>query len=58
MEDHPGRAELIPELSKAKGEKSLRHGYENLAAVGKHSIDPFRLVCAANDQGKISAPMG
>jgi len=58
VEERPGRAELIPELSKAKGEKSLRHGHENLAAVGEHSIDPFRFVCAVNDQGKISAPHG
>ena len=65
VKDHPGRAELVPELGKAEREKSLLHGHEDRAAVGEPAIISLRLVDAAGDEGKIrystsglSIPMG
>lgn len=53
--DHPRRAELVPEHSKARGEKSLLHRHEDLAVIGEQSIDAFCFGAAINGERKIGA---
>src|SRR2546425_6492955 len=55
VEDHPGRAELVPEHRKPEGEKGLLHRHENLTAIGKQSINALGLIYGTDCEGKISA---
>src|SRR5438105_14778489 len=58
VENHPGRAELVPEHRKAHSEKGLLHRHEDLTTIGEEGINALRLVCAAEDEGKVDATHG
>src|SRR5256886_15203358 len=48
VEQHPGRAELVPEHRKARGEKRLLHLHEDLTAIRKERVEAFRFLSAVD----------
>src|SRR6267378_1138591 len=58
VEDHPGRAELVPEHRKSECEKGFLHRHEDLTAVGENGVNALGLLCAADDEGEVGAAHG
>src|SRR6266516_1133989 len=56
VEQHPGRAELVPEHGKARREKGLLHLHKDLTAVRKERVETFRFLGAVDSEGQIGAP--
>src|SRR5436305_1774889 len=58
VEDHPGRAEPVPEHGESECEKGLLHRHEDLAAIGEQGEETLRLFDAVNAQRQVDAAHG
>src|SRR5207249_9667743 len=58
LEQHPRRAELVPEHGKARREEGLLHLHEDLTAVGQQGVQELRLLGAIRAERKIGAAHG
>src|SRR5438477_2851797 len=58
VEQHPRRAELVPEHGKARREEGLLHLHEDLTAVRQQGVQELRLLGAIRGERKIGTAHG
>src|ERR1700733_3621917 len=56
VNDHPGRAEPVPQHTEAKCEKRLPHRHEDLTAIGEKCMNALGLFAAVDCEREICAP--
>src|SRR2546430_16162072 len=55
VNDHPVRAEPVPEHAETQSKKGFLHLHEDLATFGEQRVNAFRFLRAADRKGEISA---